>query len=122
MHSIQKVEAYLYFKRRQRVIDSFKQNRVTSEVKASNIRKQASFYLCRTQKFYPLLQSFNALKKYRERKAEKIAGHTEKVHLHRMKHFFSIIQANMQSQVEEQLQKSARYYHSNTLRKIIKSM
>ena len=95
MHSIQKVEAYLYFKRRQRVIASFKHNIITSEVKQQNIRKQASFYLCRTQKFYPLLQSFNAMKKYKDRKALKIAGHTEKVHLHRMKHFFNIIQDNM---------------------------
>ena len=122
MHSIQKVEAYLYLKRRQRVIDSFKHNRVNSGVKEQNIRKQAAFYLCRTQKFYPLLQSFNALKRYKERKAEKIAGHTEKVHLHRMKHFFKIIADNLQSTVDDQLCKSDRYHHTNTLRKIIKNM
>lgn len=85
---MRKVEIYLAQKRRNKVIECLKNRIDYAAKKERNVRKQASFHMLKTQRYFPMLTAFNALKRTYMEVYCREELQTRKVRLHQLQRIF----------------------------------
>lgn len=101
LDSMKKVELHLTQKLRQRVISAFKTKLEQTYTKQTNIRKQASFNLAKTQRYFPLLTAFNAIKEHKIKRVEKDHSKDELVRHHKLKTLLNALKIQIEIQENE---------------------